>query len=434
MFRSFSLRLLFAVGSVTAALLLSPAASAQPGGGRGIGRGNLSANRISPAEVQAMNEAFKLDEVQAEILDGLYEGYRDAYDVAVESYEDQGRDLREEARETRDWQTLGPKIRDLLRVATTESKAYEAQLFTDFKAILSDNQKARWEPYQRDRRRRSSLGRGARVGGEGVDLVRIIETLSLNDQQAGAIQSTLNSYKEELDAALIERDRAVERSTGSFVNFFSGDGAESAQRDIEYAQQKRLALRDVNERYAQAIGAQLDGEQGRDFTQAYQRGSYPRIYGETPVDRYLKEVLKIESISDNQRSTLKSIQADFQVRVDGINRRTVALQKERDAESFVDRMARRRQGRGGDRRGMGRFGGEGRQQTRPDDNDPRSQLQQEKRTIISQSLDSIEAVLSADQQGRVRKPSARDTSQRDNRRRGNFDRGRGSGRSDRDRG
>jgi len=430
---------------ITALSWVAPIASAQfdrMGGPGGLG--------VDQKEVDHIVDHFGLTEDQTGIIQSMFEGYSAAFQESSRVFVEEMRNMRDEMGPEGDWLSMMPKLTQLREDQQLESQALNEGFYEDVKTILTEEQMDQWPRYEQDHRRRANLGRrgswgrsGRTLPGENIDLINLIDTLELPEEELDVIQPTLDQYVEEMDRALIERETVVETANQRFMGMagrIAGDERSVDPDDIEKTMKKtdvvHAAVLEVNTRHLSMITGMLSPESSDKLGYEFQKRSYPRLYRETLADRYIERVNRLEDLIPEQIELIEQIQADYDERVADMNQQLAEYEKQRDAE----RQERRREGMrmmmtdDGEQRSPEEMRAMFEEMRRQDEERPDQQLRDDKRDLVQRTVDSIFDILTPEQQAEVPKPEPReDRMDRDprewrDRRRGPGPEGRGPGR------
>ncbi|MFG0330011.1 MAG: hypothetical protein ACF8PN_08950 [Phycisphaerales bacterium] len=415
-------------GAVVCSLCASAVAQQRRGGGPE--RENREERVVEPSigfnEVGSMVETFTLSPEQAEVLATMYEGYASAYQSGASTYRDQRRLIIEEARETGDWQNIREAMTESSEAWDATRERLESSFYDDVRSMLSPDQLARWETYERDRRRREGTASPGQFAGESIDVITVVETIDLPNEVRATIEPTLNNYAQEFDITLQEREALVERVRGM-------DFRDEAQREemaelVETIMTRRQSLRDINLRYAQAIAERLPADQANALLNEFKRQSFPRIYTSTEADVYLDDVERMNSLTEGQREALSTVRGDYEARMADVNDRLAALESQAERQVYDETaieenpmarfvvgfaaVGRERGGRGGGPFGMS-----------PVDvlmdegtNNRRTELMTRKRQIVREAIDEAHLTLSSGQQAEAPRPETPEMTESERRR------------------
>lgn len=402
--------------AVLIALAIAAAAPAQ------LVASNVQNPRVGQPELDAMQEFFALTEDQNQLLRAAWDGYNQAHQATLKEYRSRNDALRDEARQTRDWQTLRDRL-DESRVQFTQAvDALEADFFATAQSILTEEQAQEWDRYRREWRRRSRLHNGSGGGTERIDILSVLDTLELTESDEADIADTLEQYAVEMDAALEEREAAIKAVEDARGDFSDPEVRLAIQETIETLEARRQTVREINARYYEAVLAQLPESRREQFSIAYHSAAYPNIYVRTPVDEYYDTISELESLTDDQRETIDGAYEQYNTRMADINRRMVEILRE--AESARNRGA----GRGREVQPAGTQGTDGPPRIAPgggdgggsrslgqqiaEGGDPRINLMKEKHELMRETIGKFVAALDQEQLAQAPAPEIHPFGQR----------------------
>jgi hypothetical protein len=280
------------------------------------------------------------------------------------------RALREEIRGMRGPQLEGAELeayrRSMITLAASwrrERAALGRAFLGDAQAMLNEEQLAAWPEFDRELRRRKSLPMG-RLAAESVDLGLILREAQLDPPYAPELDEALSLYFVDLDRALVARNIHLETGQEDLrIAALTGDVDRAAalhQDEINL----RLAVREVNRRYADVVAAMLtepDPSRAEIFMSEYRRAAFPMVYRPTRTARALEAAADLEDLTPEVAQAIADIGAAYAIELGGLNesieRAVIALEPDQMRERAL-RMAQeprgQREGRGeGQREGQG---------------------------------------------------------------------------------
>ncbi len=271
---------------------------------------------IASTHLDRYADVLGLDEGQRAVADDLFETFgRRATAARVERDEQLG-DLRAEARESGDFSLLLEEMPEIQARYAAEIDRLRARFFGDLRLLLTPEQEARWGELERVRRRLETIGDGT-LSGESVDLIRIVEDLSLPAEVERALAPTMERYAADLDRALIERNRLREASE---VGLEPGRvDLESIEGSMDGIREASEAVRAVNERYARVITGVLPEDEAARFDRAVRRASFPSVYREPYALQAMRAALELDDLDADQRAELERLLASYERDLDRAN-------------------------------------------------------------------------------------------------------------------
>ena len=231
--------------------------------------------------------------------------------------------------------SLGEMVTDFNKWTDTKTRLRKS--FVDgLQASLSEAQQKKWPTFERFLAREKTLPRGT-ISGEGVNLFFVLDEAGLSKETFAKLQSIMDEYELQLDVALRARNEFLAANEGKYLaSIQSGDmdaAKKFAQRSLEF----REKVRDVNDRYREAICAELSAEDAARVRAAALASAYERVYGQNRVQRAFESALKIEGLEATVAESVKALSAQYASEVGPMNDRIVqAIRKEEPVRQTED--------------------------------------------------------------------------------------------------
>ena len=352
-------RMLFAACSLAVCSFACAPALAQPGGGGGgPGGGGGGGMRMMGGGMRDMmgeapigeNQLEKYGTIvgmtkeQNEAVALLHEGYMAEVRAAQDEVRSQMEAARDAFRESGD-PTEFQKVRASAMEARTKRRQMDQTFLNDVKALLTEEQAAKWPNVEMAMRRDQSLRRGL-MSGERVNLFQLVDDLKLGEDARKPIDELLGQYEVDLDRELIKRnavsDKAIEQ-----MDQLREDPAK-AQAMLEEGRTAGTRVRDVNRRYARQISEALPAEMKAGFDAAFQRESFPSVYRESSVTRGVTAAMGFEDLTEEQRGKIQALNEKYARDAASVNERLAKAQEENEMTMTADRMFQRGPGGGGE--------------------------------------------------------------------------------------
>lgn len=370
---------------------------AQPGGGGFVGGGGgmrmgggimggmmgggdsvISENQLEKyAKIAGMSE----DQTQAAAM--LHEGYqaqvRELQD-AVRSKMEAARDAFRETGDPSEFQAM----REEMTKVRADRKKLDASFMNDVKALLTDEQVAKWSKVEMAMNRDQLMRRGM-LSGERVDLFRLVDDLKLADESRAPVDGLLSQYEVDLDRELVKRDAFTEKVITQ-MDELREDPAK-AQAMLEEGRTAGVRVRDVNRRYARQISDLLPAESKAAFDTAFQRESFPTVYRESSVTRGVNAAMGFDDLTEEQRGKLQEISEKYTREAATLNEKLAKAEEENEMTMTAERMM-------GGRRGGGGGGGEG-------EETPLQLARQERRELDRKTNEALRGVLTESQREKL---------------------------------
>jgi hypothetical protein len=303
------LRSTLAIGFTAVALAFgfTPRAQAQFGGRSSLA--NSFVPDFSPRDLIVFIDALGLEEWQRPVLEVLLDDYMNGFTAGVEG-------MRTEMAGLKD-RVAGVDANDVMSLITGPMEKWQTRkhgLRDDFlnnlKAQLSDPQLELWPRLERALRREKSLP-AAEISGEAVNLFSVVRDLQLAPLQSDSIQQILDTYELTLDAALADRDRAIEEASKELMQAMSSNDPERGVAAQERIMIKRVAVRAVQENATTQIKDGLGGDLGTQFEMKVLERAFPQVFRPDPVTPLFESALAIENLDATKKASIDSLFLEF---------------------------------------------------------------------------------------------------------------------------
>lgn len=186
------------------------------------------------------------------------------------------------------------------------------EFVAEAQSTLTDEQLNRWPALERALLREKSLPKG-RISGERTDLFKIIRPLALDQSHHVAIAPQLDAYDVELDSALRQRNSVLEEVRPKIDQAMASQDFDRALAAIDRAIAARIAVRSINERYIDAIAAQLPEELSAAFRSATLKAGYPQIYRHTYADRVFEAATALEGVDEQTLQRIREFEQVYRL-------------------------------------------------------------------------------------------------------------------------
>jgi hypothetical protein len=165
---------------------------------------------IAERDVLRYAEWLGLTDSQRDSVDDLTQALTEQCLAAWVHFSEARSDAQAAAAIDNDWAAMQARLRELGDDHDAERKRHIDAFFADVRLFLTPEQEEAWPRIERQRRRALTLIQHASVEGEALDLIAIVDALSLDEPDLGPIRPLLADYEVRLDAALQARNRRVE--------------------------------------------------------------------------------------------------------------------------------------------------------------------------------------------------------------------------------
>jgi hypothetical protein len=376
--------------AVLASLCLPGTSSAQffRGGGDSINN-----PPVSQREFNLMVKMLNFDEVQQEIATDMFAVLEEEFGEMSSVAQEMQRGARDEFQRTRDpsvWREYGE------RMARFEDRREELgeQFWADVKILLTEEQVPLWEDFERRRFRGRAISRQEQVlSGVGVDLVILTEEMELQPEQQELIKPTMTQYEVELDRKLRAYRRIADEQAEKAEEL--GQNGNWMQNMDEYneifttVRDELVGVRAIHEKYLKQLTAMLGEDASAELMERFNKAAYPDIYRDSYVDNGLRQVLELDSLTDEQREYVTGLKQNWAQESERLRQTLVRAQREREENMRLQDM----------------WGGQRNPETR--------EAQSELREIQLRYYDELLGVLSEDQKVGLPERPATDWRERD---------------------
>lgn len=183
---------------------------------------------------------------------------------------------------------------------------------------LAKQQMDRWPLLERSLYREHQLPKG-RLSGERTDLVKVLDGLKLADADRAAITEDLDAYEMSLDTALRQRDDYLKDSSQESDKAMNEGKHDKALAIAAKEANLRVAVRGVNEQYAQVFASKLPAPAGDSFRAASLKASYPDIYRQTRGQKTFAAARQIEGLDPKTIEAIDSLQTAYDIDLAQVN-------------------------------------------------------------------------------------------------------------------
>ncbi len=266
--------------------------------------------------------------------------------------------MREEARRAFGPQ-IEPEVRDALTADAIDAyrqfrsvkQQLREQFVGDLMLTLTDDQQEKWPGVNRGLTRQKSTGRGS-LSGESIDLFVLVAQVELEDSHRDSLAPVFDDYEVMLDDALTARNSYLEQSRVEFFAAFVAQDYDQAARITGSEIDRRVAVRDVNELYVQALAEALPEPVALTLIEAYRHEAFERVYNPTRATRAFEAAGDLDDLDPDVRDAITSLQSAYETELGIQNEQLVQLTLRTEPDqrrSWIERMAAARSGQGWNR-------------------------------------------------------------------------------------
>ncbi len=184
-----------------------------------------------------------------------------------------------------------------------EHDVLEATFHGNVQAILTPEQSKHWPVAIRRLRRLNSISRGE-LSGEQIDLHTIVSSLDISPALQPEIESLLQAYDRELDAALVARNAFLDDMPSRLFNALDECKLQTVMNLIDREAMLRVSVRDVNDRFAEQFADFFSAREASRFIDTWGRRAYPRAFSITRGQRLFSTAMSAVSMDSATRTAV----------------------------------------------------------------------------------------------------------------------------------
>jgi hypothetical protein len=234
--------------------------------------------------------------------------------------------------------SLGTMVTDFNKWQETKTRLRKS--FVDgLQASLTDPQAKKWPAFDRFLVREKTLSRGV-ISGEGVNLFIVLDEAGLSKETFAKLQGIMDDYELQLDVALKSRNDFLAANEGKYLASIQSGDADAAKRFATRSVELREKVRDVNDRYREAICAELSPDDSKRVRSAALAAAYERVYGQNRVQRAFEAALKLEGLEASVTGAINDLLAQYSVEVVPMNDRIVQALRKEEPVNQTEEMTR----------------------------------------------------------------------------------------------
>jgi hypothetical protein len=230
------------------------------------------------------------------------------------------------------FEALSEQAREFEKAKAELTRAFEQ----DVQLQLSPDQLDRWPRVERTLTRRRTLPDGE-LDGETTDLIRLFERLDLAGDETTDEQ--LEAYARDLHDALVRRNTYLAKTEDTVEQAVDTGRFDKALLAADRAARLRIAVRETNERYRDAIATTLDDPAGDRFRRAAREAFHPRVYRKTDADRAFVAVRRVDGLAETQPADIDELEASYRIereRVDEDIRRAILVHQPGESRRSIE--------------------------------------------------------------------------------------------------
>jgi hypothetical protein len=234
--------------------------------------------------------------------------------------------------------SLGEMVTDFNTWQGTKSKL-RAGFVDGMKAALSEPQSQKWPAFERFLSREKTLPRST-ISGEGVNLFIVLDEAGLSKETFAKLQPIMDEYELQLDQALKARNDFLGANEAKYLEAIQSGDSDAAKRFASRAMELRQKVREVNDRYREAICGQLEAADATRVRAAALAAGFERVYGSNRMKRAFEGALKLEDISQEVIDAIKALEAQYDLEVSPLNDRIAQEIRKEEPARQTEEMVR----------------------------------------------------------------------------------------------
>ncbi len=297
----------------------------------------LMAMSIERASADMYLDLMAFDEDQAEMARMMYREYLGQYRDAAETVKGVYEKLQE-SMDYEDEEQMQKVWRDMSKVSSRfmERGIQLGDRFVgDLEALaFNDEQRAGHARVARARQRELARGLMAtNYGDTPADLMLLSQKLrdpvdltNQDDPTAAALLAYENEVAGASERFVTQTLASVRAQMEAMANADMDDEDmwEEYSKTYEQIQKSSEEIKAISDRYAQRIAGTLEGARRRDWDKAYNAALYPTVYAPGEFEKLRDAVLKFDSLTDEQRTNIASIEEHYEREAVAMNARWAA--------------------------------------------------------------------------------------------------------------
>ncbi|MHC5114884.1 MAG: hypothetical protein ACYTGP_10710 [Planctomycetota bacterium] len=284
-----------------------------------------------------------------------------------------------------------------LKVARAELRQ---EFVDDVKLRLADEQLARWPVLDRTLTRKKTLPNG-RLDGERTDLVATVGEMDLNDEVHAAVDPEVDAYALVLHDALVQRNEFLDRADQRVNEALKNDDTTKALSIVDHGTRLRVAVRDANYWFGEAIAERLPAPEAASFRAELRKQAHPRVFRTTRAQKAFEAVDRMrDEIDADTLKAVDELRAAYEIELALANERLVdTIRKHQPGETrrAIEMMAKAQSGE------PIMFG-------TVDRDDPVREAYAKRRELDARHVKQLRSMLPPEQAERLPKPPKRRTS------------------------
>lgn len=270
--------------------------------------GSARGPQISRADIDVFIRVLELGDGERGVLEDLYIAYFEEWHAGHRAMRAEAAELIEEAEIFQNQQPLS-EIRGLQQAWSADAERLEKRFLDDVTTMLTAEQEGRWPIVERELRRIKTMG-DSRLAGESIDVIRLVGRVLPERELPERIADLLEQYAEQLDAVLVRRNRLLEEHRPDYSALVKED-TDRAEEVYFRAVRARVAVCEVNERFARQIAAELPEAQARQLLDAFEEAAYSMYIKPTRLERQILAAENASGVSGERADQVATLIARY---------------------------------------------------------------------------------------------------------------------------
>lgn len=225
---------------------------------------------------------------------------------------------REAAREAAGELLEPSEVAAIAREFHNRKEHLRSRFVADIDLMLSPFQQEQWPLVQQSLRRLNQLQQ-SQLSGEQIDLTRIVRDLHVSQHHMRELESILEQYVRDLDAAIARRTEFLNEADISRFEALHGNDWDRLLSLADREAELRKAVRTVNDMYTARIADALSENDRDRFVTAVNDRAFPQLAQTTRASRFFHSASELDSLDADQRELIQLLKADHDRQLAALN-------------------------------------------------------------------------------------------------------------------
>lgn len=281
---------------------------------------------ISRFDLDQFDRILRFSPEQTDAAKTIYEGFVTAAKATQDELKKKSAAIREAAKENED-KDVFKQLFPVMKEMRDEKEKADAAFISDYKALATNDQLARWDKVEMYRRRGKSMRGFGPLGvtGERLDLISVVQAMSLPGPVRAKADDVLDAWERDVDVKLTQRADAQKKQREAMREATkAGDFSGMMKFEAQNAEMG-IALRDLNKAYAQRLIAVVPDEYASKLDLQIRKATYPQIYRERYAGKALSAAMAANDLTAPQSKQVAALQASYATDSDRLCKRAEEL-------------------------------------------------------------------------------------------------------------